>query len=450
MLVIENSGPALQPSERLGGLRLRVIGLCALVALLDGFDTQSIGFVAPVMAREWDVPVALFGPIFALGLLGGLFGAVGCGVGADRFGRRVILLITLATFAVGSLLTALATTMPQLAAIRFVTSVGLGGALPSVIALTSEYAPARLRRTLVTLMFCGFPLGAALGAVTSAQLIDRLGWQSVFIAGGIAPILLFPVIYFALPESIAWLAANGRDEAAARLIARTGPLAPVMAPSAKPKSEVRISPLELFRHGRALGSLLLGVLFFTSLLLVYLLVSWIPTIAVGAGYSVREGVIAAAVVNFTAILGSLLISYTSDRRGIGMIAAAYLGGAAGLAILAALVPPSQALFLYCAVAGFFCIGAQLCVTAIPSTYYPVGIRSTGIGWCMGIGRVGAIAGPLFGSLLVGGDGAGTLFAIIAGLSVGAGVLIASIRHMELRALHQVSARSLAVIDRPDS
>ena len=429
MQAIDDSGPLPDTGERLGGFQLRVIGLCALIALLDGFDTQSVGFVAPVIAVEWDVSVALFGSIFAIGLLGGLFGALGCGVAADRMGRRVILLITLAVFAVGSFLTAFATTMPQLAAIRFLTSIGLGGALPSVIALASEYAPARLRRTLVTLMFCGFPLGAALGALTSAQLIDRFGWESVFIAGGVAPLLVFPVIYFGLPESIAWLAANGRQDAAVRLSARIGVALEVRPTRTEP--EHRASLLELFRKGRALGSLLLGVLFFTSLLLVYLLVSWVPSIAVGSGYTVREGVIAAAIVNFTAILGSLLISYASDRRGIGMIAAAYFAGAVGLAVLIAISAPGEGLFLYCIIAGFFCTGAQLCVTAIPSTFYPVDIRSTGIGWCMGIGRIGAIAGPLFGSLLVGGDSAVTLFVIVGGLSALAGVLVSAVRRMEI-------------------
>ena len=430
MQAIDHSGASLDSGQRLGTFQMRVIGLCALIALLDGFDTQAVGFVAPVMAAEWNVSVALFGPIFALGLLGGLFGAIGCGVAADRMGRRVILLITLAVFALGSMLTAFATTMPQLAAIRFLTSIGLGGALPSVIALASEYAPPRLRRTLVTLMFCGFPLGAALGALTSAQLIARFGWESVFVAGGIAPLLVFPVVYFGLPESIAWLASNGRHDAAARLSTRIGVALEMRPATAEPGH--RANPLELFRGGRAFGSLLLGLLFFTSLLLVYLLVSWIPSIAVGSGYSLREGVIAAAIVNFTAILGSLIISYASDRRGIGIIAAAYFAGAVGLGILIAISAPGEGLFLYCIIAGFFCTGAQLCVTAIPSTFYPVDIRSTGIGWCMGIGRIGAIAGPLFGSLLVGGDSAVTLFVIVGGLSAAAGLLISAVRRMEIK------------------
>ncbi|MDA5194443.1 MFS transporter [Govanella unica] len=404
-----------------------VVILCATIALLDGFDTQAIGFVAPVIAQEWAMPLAAFGPIFAVGLLGGLVGAVLFGLVADRYGRRITLLLTVALFALGSLVTPLATTGWELGFYRLVTGLGLGGAMPSIIALTSEYSPARMRTTLIVAMFCGFPLGAVVGAILSAPLIAHFGWESVFLLGGIVPILLLPILVLRMPESLGWLTARQNINAVNVILSRMGKPPVTIAALARAdeqnlEGQGKTSIYALFTEGRLIGSLLIAGVFFVSLLLVFLMVSWIPAIAVESGLSVQKGVLAAAVLNITGIIGSLLIGAVSDRLGVyRIVGGAYLLGGAAVVLLALGAQPSSTIFLFCAVAGFFCIGAQMCVISIASQFYPVDIRATGVGWSMGMGRFGAIVGPLIGAALIGGTAGKSLFWIVSVLSILAGI-----------------------------
>lgn len=410
---------------RLSGYQIVVIALCAIIAMLDGFDTQAIGFVAPVIAADWGLPLAGFGPIFAIGLLGGLLGAVLFGLVADRKGRRVTLLATVALFALGSLLTALAHTPFELGLFRFVTGLGLGGAMPSIIALTSEYAPARMRNTLVSAMFCGFPFGAVVGALVSTPLIEHFGWMSVFLLGGIVPLILLPVLAVRIPESLGWLVALGDHARVDAILARMGKTAARTGPEAA-AAPPRSSIAALFVGGRAFGTVLLAMVFFVSLLIVYLMVSWVPGIAVQAGHSVRFGVLSAGVLNLTGIVGSLTIGALSDRKGAyRVVGIAYGLGALAIAALALAAAPGTTILLFCVLAGFFCIGSQMCAVSIASQFYPVELRGAGVGWAMGMGRFGAIAGPLIGATLISADGAARLFALVAILSAvaGAGILV---------------------------
>src|SRR5438128_2065024 len=181
---------ALIDSSPLSRFQVVTMALCSIVAMLDGFDTQAIAFVAPEIASAWHLDPSLFGPVFGAGLLGGLIGAMIFGSLGDRLGRKPNLMAAMLIFSIGSLLTPFATSIGQLVAIRLVTGLGLGGALPCFISLTSEYSPRRIRSTLVSLMFCGFPLGAVVGGMVSTQLIPNFGWTSVFIVGGALPLLL--------------------------------------------------------------------------------------------------------------------------------------------------------------------------------------------------------------------------------------------------------------------
>ena len=193
----------------IGSLQILTMVLCGLVAILDGFDTQAIAFVAPVIAKQWNVDTSAFGPVFGSGLLGLMFGALIFGPIADRFGRRAVIIWSTVIFGIFAIATVTVDSIYTLIAMRFLTGIGLGGAMPNIIALTSEYAPARRRATLVTLMFCGFPLGAVLGGLVSAPLMQRFGWQSVFYLGGFLPLVLAPVLWTFLPESIRFLVSSG-------------------------------------------------------------------------------------------------------------------------------------------------------------------------------------------------------------------------------------------------
>src|SRR6476661_9867285 len=215
-----------------GRLQILIVALCAWVALLDGFDTQAIAYVAPVIAEQWHIEMAGFGPIFGAGLAGLTVGAFILSPAADRFGRKKIILLSVLLFGIFAVITSRATTLNELLIYRFLTGLGLGGAMPNIIALTSEYAPKRMRAVLIAVMFCGFPLGSTVGGVVSAPLISSFGWQSVFVVGGILPLLTLVALVIWLPESIRYLVARGvADERIARLLMRLNPTIPQHAGS---------------------------------------------------------------------------------------------------------------------------------------------------------------------------------------------------------------------------
>jgi len=204
--------------QPVGAFQIRLLLICAAVLFIDGFDTQAIGYVAPAVAQEWKLPRGALGPVFSAGLFGLMIGALVFGTLADRIGRKRIIVLSTAAFGVGTLLTILVQDAAWLMALRFLTGLGLGGAMPNAVALTSEFSPHRRRATMVMAMFAGFSIGAALGGLLAAALIPAFGWRSVFLVGGLAPLLLVPVLLYALPESIRYLAlVGGRDGEVAKL-----------------------------------------------------------------------------------------------------------------------------------------------------------------------------------------------------------------------------------------
>jgi AAHS family 4-hydroxybenzoate transporter-like MFS transporter len=409
-------------SAALRSFHFMVIGCCALTAMLDGFDTQSIAFVVPDIATAWSIEPARFAPVFGAGLFGGLLGAIAFGRAGDRFGRRPTLLLSVLLFAVGSLVTPAAGSLRELSAARLVTGIGLGGALPAAIALTSEYAPRHLRTTLVSLMFCGFPLGAVLGGLASAKLIAAFGWQSVFIVGGALPLALLPLLMAFLPESARFLAAKGRHEAVAGILASLRCLERWNGAGAgRPEPRARIS--SLFTRGRAAGTYLLWMTFFLSLLVTYFLINWIPVVAHRNGLDTATAVVAVAMLNLGSIVGSLVIARLADGSDRGStIGWAYAIGAIGIALIGYTGGSGAWLCALTFVAGVCSIGAQLCTVALCSGFYDTSVRATGIGWSMGVGRIGAIAGPVLGGLLLGaGISSPVLFCIAGAASVGAAI-----------------------------
>jgi AAHS family 4-hydroxybenzoate transporter-like MFS transporter len=388
----------------LGAYQLVTILICGMIGLLDGFDAQSIAFVAPSIAREWGIAPGSFGPIFAAGLIGGLLGALPFGAIADQMGRRRCLMIVLAVIAAGTLATPFTRSPEALLACRLLSGLGLGGVLPCIVALTMEYAPKRMRVFTATAMFCSFPLGAVLGATMAGALITEHNWRSVFWIGGAAPLLLLPVVALRLPESLAWLARRGREAEVTRIVRRLarqdawdGDLDIAFEPQ-RPGGSL----LEVARNGRGYVTLLYCMAFFVSLLLSYLLVNWVPTIAVQSGATIRQGALAAAMLNLAGIIGSLSIARISDKLAPNAVVAGGYGlgavGVLGLSVMATFSPP---IFLFSFVAGFFCIGAQMTLISLSSAYYPVEVRASSIAVIGGVGRLGSVAGPLLGGFLVG-------------------------------------------------
>lgn len=403
-------GNAVIDRAKFGPLQFGVTALCFIIAMLDGFDTQSIAFVAPKIAEDWGLAPSAFGPIFAIGLLGLTVGAFTLSPAADRFGRKTVILISTLIFGLFALLTAFATSMNELLIYRFITGIGLGAAMPNIIALTSEYGPARLRATLVTVMFCGFPLGSTLGGLVSTWLIAEFDWHSVFVVGGVLPLLLLPVLWFALPESVRFLVAKGAPETKiAPIVAKIDADASVSEFIAGLKHQQStaakgFSVFQLFREGRTPTTLLLWVAFFMNLLVMYFLVNWLPTLLKGAGLPLSLAILSTATLNLGGVVGAIVLGRMIDRISpYVVLGTAYAASAAFIALLAFGGTNLTVLLAGAALSGFGVVGAQIGCNALTASVYPTAIRATGVGWALGVGRIGAIVGPLVGGMLLARD-----------------------------------------------
>lgn len=396
-------------AARFGPYQFRIAALCALIAGLDGFDTQAIAYVAPTIADAWRLDKAAFGPIFGVGLFGLTIGAFVLSPIADRIGRKLVILLCTATFGLFALLTAGATSIDQLLLYRLLTGIGLGGAMPNLIAITSEYAPARLKATLITVMFCGFPLGSTMGGIVSAPLIARFGWESVFLLGGILPLILIPFLWIALPESARFLAA--RPDPERRLASILRRLDPSIVPArfieqvrqeAAGRVTSRFPVAELFREGRAKTTALLWIAFFMNLLVMYFLVNWLPSLLRSLGLSLEIAIASTAILNLGGVFGAIVLGRLIDRREPATILGlAYLASAVFIFIISHSGANVGLLLAGAAAAGFGIVGGQIGLNAVAASVYPSAVRSTGVGWALGVGRIGSILGPVAGGTLLG-------------------------------------------------
>jgi AAHS family 4-hydroxybenzoate transporter-like MFS transporter len=390
--------------QPIGGFQIRLLLTCAGVLFLDGFDTQAIGFVAPALAKEWGLNKGALGPVFSAGLFGLMIGALVFGPLADRVGRRKIIIYSTLAFGIGTLVTAVVQDVNTLLAIRFLTGLGLGGAMPNAVAMTSEYSPHRRRATMVMIMFCGFSVGAALGGLLAAVLIPQYGWRSVFVVGGLAPLLLVPILALRLPESVRFLALTGRaHERVAELLGRIAPRA-VFPPATQfvvhEPHLAGIPVLHLFRDGRALVTLLLWVVFFMSLLDLYFLSNWLPTVLNDLGASVSAAAMIGSMLQVGGVVGTFALGSVIDRFSFRALALVYFIAVFAVGAIGQL--GHSVIFVSFAIfaAGFCIVGGQIAANALAATFYPTSVRATGVGWALGIGRVGSIIGPLVGGALM--------------------------------------------------
>jgi len=390
--------------QPVGGFQIRLLLTCAAVLLLDGFDTQAIGYVAPALAKEWGLSKGALGPVFSAGLFGLMIGALVFGPLADRVGRKKIIVFSTAAFGIGALATAFVNDVTALLLIRFLTGLGLGGAMPNTVALTSEFNPQRRRATMVMIMFCGFSIGAALGGFLAADLIPRFGWRSVFLVGGIAPLLLLPVLLLRLPESVRFLATRGRaPERVAQLLQRISPNTAFASDARFVVHETHLAGLpvvHLFREGRAVATLLLWVVFFMSLLDIYFLANWLPTVLNDLGASVSEAVVIGSMLQVGGVVGTFALGTVIDRFSFRALALVYFGAVFAVGAIGQLGHSAVLVSIAIFAAGFCVVGGQIAANALAAGFYPTSVRATGVGWALGIGRVGSIIGPLVGGVLL--------------------------------------------------
>ena len=392
-----------------GRYQLGIAVLCGITVFADGFDAQAMGFVAPALIEHFHVTRAALGPVISAGLVGMMIGALLGGPLADRWGRKPVLVGCTLTFGLGSLLTATSTSLQELFLFRLMTGVGLGGVMPNAIALTSEYSPKRVRNTAVMMMFTGFSLGAACGGLVAAAVIARFGWQAMFVVGGVLPLFIAVLSLIWLPESIQFLVRKGaKPEKISAALAKIGAAPGQFDPQLLREAEHRPSLAavkELFSNGRTRVTLLLWTMFFMNLLVLYFLNSWLPTAIHDSGINVQAAILVTALFQVGGTLGAILLGRLFDRgASFGLLAAIY--GVAACAVFLVGAFPNAIGFLAAIVfiAGFCVIGGQTGSNALTAGFYPTEIRSTGIGWALGIGRIGSILGPTLGGILLSTQG----------------------------------------------
>jgi MFS transporter, AAHS family, 4-hydroxybenzoate transporter len=436
-----------------GGFQLRIVVLCALVALLDGADTTSIAIAATPISVKLSVPVAKLGVIFAASTLGAALGAMAFGPLADRFGRKRLLILATVIFGAFTLLTAHANSFASITLYRLLAGVGLGGATPCFLALVSEYAPARVRSTVVTFLWAGFPLGIMLGGFLNSYLIAAFGWESIFNVGGVVPMLLAALLAFALPESLQFLILRRNDTGkTAAIVSRLAPGAAGtnLRLTATSKQLAGAPVKQLFTDGRAAGTLLLWVPFFASFGVLAVVVFFTPTLLRSAGgpAAVSAGAIVNGFHGFGALLGMALAGRLLQRNGpvvtlsagllLGAVCTVLLGYSVSMISLAALATAMIGLFVGTAGAGSIAMAAVI---------YPTPIRATGIGWGMGMGRAGQAVMPLIASWLLTQADSKTMLLVMAAVLITSIIAVFLLGRSIIRIDHaQTAATAVAVSD----
>ncbi len=418
--------------------QIGVFALCALIAMADGFDLQIAGSLAPVLSDVLQLRPSAFGPVFAAGFGGILTGSLLLGEVADRTGRKMMVVASLAiagafTLALPVLAGAGGLSLNSLIACRFLAGIGIGGVMPNVLALTAEYAPRRSRAFILNTMYCGVPLGSVTVGLTAAVVAPVSGWQAVFYLGGGATLLLAVLSALALPESVRFLVVQGAAHARVEELLRRvlgaaslgssgqGGFILTEAPRGRP------SLRQILGEGRAVPTLLLWLALFLNLLMIVFVLSWLPIVMRSAGLAMQVGVLLAALFSLGGMAGSVLVGRAIDRFGsVPVLVASYLVAAAAVACCGFAGNPPWTLYFVTIVAGAAVIGAQAGLTAMAADLYPTAMRTTGLGWALGVGRIGSIAGPALGgvALSYGWSTAGIFAAAALPAVAAAGVIAA--------------------------
>lgn len=391
--------------SRIGKAQLGVFLMCAAVIFLDGIDTFSITYVAPVIVRDLGLSKEALGPIFAAHLVGMIVGAVVIGSLADKFGRRSALLWSTLLFGLFTVATMEANGFVSLVSFRIATGIGLGGAIANVIALTVEYTPSRSRATVLSLVYSAYPLGGAAGGLLSIWLLKIATWQYVFGVGGIAPLVLLMFLQAYLPESIRFLAERAvNQEELKKIAARISAVElPVDIEIVGENSDILEvgSWRTLFRR-YLFETIFAWVTVFSIQLTLVFVVLWMPTILNAAGLGLDYSIVASSILTLSGIVGSLVISRIIDRMGPYVTLSVSLLTAFALVAAIGSLATSGHLIVFAIMfaCGFFLVGVQVNINAVVASLYPTVLRSTGVGFATGVGRAGGIAGAVSGSALL--------------------------------------------------
>lgn len=416
-----------------------VLLLCFVIIMLDGYDAAVMGFIAPALIEDWGISRAQMGPVLGAAMFGVAIGALVAGPLSDRYGRKRILLWSVALFALFSLAAALAQSPSQLALMRFLTGLGLGAVMPNCVTLVAEYMPERRKGLMITLMYSGFNVGSGLGGFIAAGLLSHYSWHSALIFGGALPLVVLPFMVVMLPESAMNMVARRLPAGhIARVLNRLGgsfsseTRFQLNAPQISRHNKVA----QLFRNGYARGTLALWLTYFMGLFVIYLLNGWLPTILRSGGLSLQQAAIITGLFQLGGPLGGILVGYLMDRTSAkAVIAITYFLGCLCLLTQGLMDFGSVALSVLIFISGMCINGAQNGLQAYSPAYYQTEIRATGVSWMHGIGRTGAIlSSTLGGVIMLAVPGHSSIFLVLAlpACLAGAAILLHRMNHPKPR------------------
>jgi MFS transporter, AAHS family, 4-hydroxybenzoate transporter len=392
-------------SGNIGSFHVAIGVLCGMCLMIDGFDVQAMGYAAPALIRDWQIAGPALGPVFSAGLFGILVGSLAFSTLADKVGRRPMLIAATFFFSILTFLTGMTTSINQLLAVRFIAGVGLGGIMPNALALIGEYTPSRKRVAAMIVVANGFNLGAALGGFLAAWIIPNFGWRAVFYFGGAVPLVIGVLMVAFLPESLQLMVLRGHNrDKIAKNLKKLNPAAQIDGATqfvVKEEKKEGVPIAHLFSGGRGVVTVLLWSVYFLNLLNLYLLASWLPTLVSALGYAPRTAVLVGTMLQAGGTIGGFLMAAIIARAGlIPTLVTGFTLAAVCIGLIGQVGSSVGVMFVVVFIAGWGILGGQNGLNALAGSYYPTYLRSTGMGWCLGIGRIGAIVGPLFAGELI--------------------------------------------------
>ncbi|TDJ12481.1 MAG: MFS transporter [Gammaproteobacteria bacterium] len=388
--------------SRISPMQMTVFGICFLMNAIDGMDVLVISYAAPVLAEQWSIAPSALGVVFSAALLGMACGAMFIAPFADRIGRRAMIMISVLLTGFAVLGTSVIQSIEALMVLRFTSGLGIGAMLASVATMAAEFAPDRQRNLILVCILAGFPIGATIFGVIAADVIPALGWRAIFVTAGITTLATFPLVWFLLPESLTFLIRMRPANALVkinRIIGRMGHAHLGELPTAPP-AIASISVKGLFSDDLLRPTVFLWLAFFMNFAALYFLASWIPKLSSAAGLPLDLAIYAGAIFNLGAVPGIALSGYLSQKFGLRVVISSFLLLTAVVMALFGFAKGSSAILPLFGLIGFLVEGGFVGLYVVAARLYPTELRTTGVGWAIGAGRTGAIAGPFVGGILV--------------------------------------------------
>lgn len=420
-----------------------VMAWCVLIIIIDGYDIAVAGTALPSIMKEMGVDATTAGYMASSALFGMMFGAIFLGTLSDKIGRRWTISICVFLFSVFTAAAGFAKDPVTFSVLRFIAGLGIGGVMPNIVAQMTEYSPKKIRSLMTTVMFSGYAIGGILAAVLGKQFIGEYGWQSVFIAAG-APVFLIPFIFKSMPESLPYLVAHHDDSHLRKVVSRIQPGFKMEAHDqfvlpAEDKSE-GTAIAKLFHDGRALSTVMFWIAFFTGLFMIYALSSWLTKLMAMSGYSLGSALSFVIALNLGAIVGAVAGGWLADKFHIKWVLVVMYALGGVFLYLMTIKTSTEMLYLIIGAVGACSTGAQIVAYAYCGQFYPMAIRSTGIGFAAGIGRLGAILAPvLIGQIVSMKLPLEQNFLVIGAAGVVGAIALSFINHSRSASTHHIDA-----------